>query len=188
MNKRVLSSIAQSQSPYPPALLLLPPPITILIHHIKERIGSYHHRGRRHRTGPGRRIQRRIRPFRRAQKAEVVPARRRHHRLAGRWFCWTGEIVPARLGSRGRRLGRAREIVAARCCNMVLFLDAAGPGEDGPQLLLGLPVAVEVLLACLQLLFPPVTTTTACLIEWWVPVRHRRICSDPDLFGRIRNF
>ncbi len=68
-----------------------------------------------------------------------------------------GEVVPDRLAGRG--LWRAGEVVPgrrrARRRDGVLFVDAAGAGEDGAQLLLGLLVGVEVLLARLQLLLPP---------------------------------
>jgi hypothetical protein len=49
---------------------------------------------------------------------------------------------------RRRRFGRAGEVVAGRRSSgdVVLLLDAAGSGEDGAQLLLGLLVGVEVLL------------------------------------------
>ncbi len=64
-----------------------------------------------------------------------------------------GEVVPDRLAGRGLR--GAGEVVPARRRDGVLFVDAAGAGEDGAQLLLGLLVGVEVLLTRLQLLLPP---------------------------------
>ncbi len=75
-----------------------------------------------------------------------------HGRISRR--VWrAGKVVPDRLAGRG--LGRAGEVVPARCGDGVLFVDAAGAGENGAQLLLGLLVGVEVLLARLQLLLPP---------------------------------
>ncbi len=56
-NKRgAIYGCSLSQSPYPTLIPIHPPPTVLFLHHIVERIGSYHHCGRR--AGPASAVRR----------------------------------------------------------------------------------------------------------------------------------